>query len=547
MDWDFTAIKRFLRWTGIMAPLPAKERILVPQREGVLVPAAGPGDGRPPLPPRPEPDDLDQVNLSPVIDWARGRDPVRWTLFAIIVVWSLLFIHLGWRRHTHYGTFGFDLGVYDQTVWLLSRFKEPFITLRGLTLFGFHMNPILVLLAPFYWLGAGPEFLLVVQVAAQGSGAVAVYLLARDRIGDRWLGVALASVLLLHPTYQYLTWEYFHPDALAIAPLLFAYWAARAKRWGWFTVSAVLAVACKEDVALSLAVLGGLMFFWGNRRAGAITAIASVVWFALVTKWILPSMNGITAFYDSFFGEFGNSPTEVVRTVLTKPGMAYDTATLPDRMNYYRMMFAPVAFLPLAAPSTLLIAGPMLAINILSTFPYQREIRYHYAALVLAGIILATVEAVAKLGKTPGLRRFFVGLLLVTSFGATVAWGPSPVSVKYHSGLWPQGVDPRAPAKQAAIRLVPPREATSAIYYLAPHLTHRTKIYEFPVPWKNINWGVMGENLDDPADVEWLVLDRTLLNADDQALVAQLLTEEFVMRFDQSDIFVAERVKAPAP
>ena len=30
-------------------------------------------------------------------------------------------------------------------------------------------------------------------------------------------------------------------------------------------------------------------------------------------------------------------------------------------------------------------AVPMLAINILSTFPYQREIRYHYAALVLTG------------------------------------------------------------------------------------------------------------------------------------------------------------------
>jgi uncharacterized membrane protein len=358
--------------------------------------------------------------------------------------------------------------------------------------------------------------------------------------------VGLAGVLLLNPTYQYLTWEYFHPDALAIAPFLFAYWAARAKRWRWFAVAAVLAVACKEDVALSLAVLGVLMFFWGDKRAGAITAAASLLWFALVTRVILPQVNGIKAFYDTFFGEFGSSPFEVAKNVVVKPGRAFDTATLPDRMNYYRMMFAPVAFLCFASVSTLLIAGPMLAINVLSTFPYQREIRYHYAALVLVGVILATVEAVARLGTTASLKRFLVGLLLATAFASTVAWGPSPFGVKYHSGLWAQGADPRRPAKQAAVAMVPKDEPTSAIYYLSPHLSRRTKIYEFPVPWKPVNWGVRGENLDDPADVRWLVLDRTLLSADDKALVAQLLGGEFVVRFDQSDIVVAERVRPPA-
>jgi len=161
------------------------------------------------------------------------------------------------------------------------------------------------------------------------------------------------------------------------------------------------------------------------------------------------------------------------------------------------------------------------------------------------GIILATVEAVAKLGTTPGFRRFLVGLLLVTSFGASVAWGPSPVSVKYHSGLWAQGADPRRPAKETAVAMIPEGASTSAIYYLAPHLTRRTLIYEFPVPWKNVNWGVQGENLHDPADVDWLALDRTLLSPDDGILLAQLLSREFVIRYDQSDILVAERVAAP--
>lgn len=501
-----------------------------------------------PAPPRTPPADVpaDQVDLDALVQWTKRRDPVRWALGAMIVVWSLIFLRLGWERHIRFATFGFDLGVYDQVIWLLSRFEEPFMTIRGLHFWGFHGNYALVLLAPFYWLGAGPEFLLFVQVAAQASGAIAIYLLARDRLHDRWLAVGLAGVLLLNPTYQYLVWEYFHPDALAIAPFLFAYWAARTGRWKWFAVAAVLAVACKEDVALSMAVLGVLIVRWGDRRIGAIVAGASALWFVLVTRVILPQVNGIKAFYDSFFGEFGSSPLEVVKNVVVNPGRAFDTATLPDRMDYYRMMLTPVAFLCFGSISTLLIAGPMLAINVLSTFPYQREIRYHYAALVLTGIILATVEAVANLSRTASLKRFFVGLLLATSLASTVAWGPSPISVKYHSGLWAQGADPRRESKQAAVDMVPEGATVSAIYYLVPHLSRRVGIYEYPVPWKPINWGVDGENLHDPARVRWLALDRTLLNTDDKALLSRLLTSEFEIRFDKDDIVVAERVRPPA-
>ena len=78
---------------------------------------------------------------------------------------------------------------------------------------------------------------------------------------SRWCGVALAIALLLNPTYQWLMWEFFHPDAVAIGPLLFAYWAARERRWGWFTVAAVIALSCKEDVALAVVVLGLLVVF----------------------------------------------------------------------------------------------------------------------------------------------------------------------------------------------------------------------------------------------------------------------------------------------
>lgn len=489
----------------------------------------------------------DEVDVTRLISWARRRDPVRWILGGMVVVWFVVFFLLCKLRHDRFSTFAFDLGTYDQGVWLLAHGKQ-FVTVRGLNILGHHMNLVLLLIAPFYRLGAGPEFLAFVQVAAQASGAVAVFLLARDRLADRWLALALAGVLLLNPTYQFLTWEFFHPDAVAIAPILFAYWAARARRWGWFAVAAALAIASKEDAALAVAVIGVLVALRENRKVGAIAAGVAGGWFLLTTRVFQPALiPGDAPFYDTFFGDLGNSFGEVVKNAFLRPGKVFDLATRPDRISYYQMMFAPFAFLPLASFSTLLIAIPMLAVNVLTTFPYARDHEYHYSALVVAGGILATVEGIARLGRTPSARRFLVGAVTACALATSVAWGVSPISTKYRQGFWPLAESPRTAVQQAAVDLIPSGEAVSAVYLLLPHLSHRERIYNFPEPWRRVDWGVVGEGLHDPAVVEWLVLDRQLLSERDQRLVDRLLQSQFTVRYDTDGILVAERTAPGAP
>jgi len=58
------------------------------------------------------------------------------------------------------------LGIFDQGVWLRSRLKDPFVTIRGLPLFGDHASSILVLVAPLYWLWPDPRLLLRLQLSA---------------------------------------------------------------------------------------------------------------------------------------------------------------------------------------------------------------------------------------------------------------------------------------------------------------------------------------------------------------------------------------------
>ncbi len=528
-------------------------------------------------------------------------EPARTVLFVCIVVWIAWFFRLPLVRHERFQTFGFDLGIYDQGVWLLSQFRDPFVTVRGLDLFGHHMNPFFLVLAPFYRAGGGVEFLLAVQVLAQASGAIAIFLLGRDLLRSRWCGVALAIALLLNPTYQWLMWEFFHPDAVAIGPLLFAYWAARERRWGWFTVAAVIALSCKEDVALAVVVLGLLVAFRLRRdqrrlafgfgsmvvgflvpvvigssgdwrfllaavfvvvglylvldrrddwRIGTAIALLAGAWFLLATQILIPHFNGVGRFYDSFFGpELGETPSEIAKNIAQHPSLAIDRIAESSRQTWYWRMLAPFALLPLIYLRAFAIALPMVAVNVLTLFPYTRDYRFHYSALVVAGGAVASVEAIAWLQRLSGgsvtVRNAGVSIVVIAALVTTVAWGASPLARDYDR-IWPLRADLHQPIQEYAIALVPKDASVSAAYDIVPHITHREKVYEFPVPWCNINWGVHGENLDDPAGVQWLILDRRLLDPKNTALANDLLGSEFTIRFEQSDIVVAERT-TPAP
>ena len=85
----------------------------------------------------------------------------RWSpwAWAVAAATGLFVVVYGWlvlELHASYSTQTFDFGIFDQGLWLLSRFEEPFVTVRGLNLFGDHASLIMVPLAPLFWLWNDP-------------------------------------------------------------------------------------------------------------------------------------------------------------------------------------------------------------------------------------------------------------------------------------------------------------------------------------------------------------------------------------------------------
>ncbi|MEY2471668.1 MAG: hypothetical protein QOK28_997, partial [Actinomycetota bacterium] len=284
----------------------------------------------------------------------------------MIAVYVVVFGTLTWRQQSNFGTFGFDMGIYDQGIWLVSHFKEPFVTVRGLNYFGHHVNLITLLFVPAYWLGAGPHFLYVVETLAMAAGAIPIWLLTRDKT-DAWTALVPAGAYLLYPSLEWINWWHFHPDALIITPLLFAWWCASRQNWRGFMIAVAAALLAKEDAALAVFVMGIVLVVRGERKWGLRTLAAGVLWFLVATQLIIPIANGgKEAFYEELFPGYGHSMKEILWTLVRHPSRTYRFAVLTDRLKYYRQLLYPVAGLGLAAPLVLLIGGPQLLVNVVS-------------------------------------------------------------------------------------------------------------------------------------------------------------------------------------
>ncbi|HUV09625.1 MAG TPA: DUF2079 domain-containing protein [Acidimicrobiia bacterium] len=484
-----------------------------------------------------------------------GRiEPAAATLAVVALVWIVVFSVLVVRRHEGFWDFDFDMGIQDQSVWLLAR-GRGFLTVRGLQVFGHHFSPGYFLLSPASWLGSGPNFLNVLQVNVLALGTVPLFLLARDRGIAPWPSAALGAAFLLHPAVQFFSWELFHPEVIAITPLLCAYLCARRRSWRWFAAWTLLAICWKEDVALVVIVLGLVVAWRGDRRIGLATAGLALAWFVAVTIVLLPAINGGALQSEGIYSGVGGSAGGVLSTAFSDPGAITSRVFAGGSADFAWRLLLPFGLAPLLAPLVVVVGVPQFLLNVVSDVPWTRTISTHYAALPIAALALATVEGAGLVARRFGTRRPMLSvavpcLVLGCALYGTLAWGPSPVSAKYRGGWWPPVVDTRIDAKQDAIAAVPRDASVSAVYTMVPHLSRRAEIYSFPNPWRPSYYGVPGSPRRDPARVEWLVVDRQVLDTEASALLESVLSGRaddggrFRIVLDRADVLVARRARA---
>jgi uncharacterized membrane protein len=455
------------------------------------------------------------------------------------------FVATTWTAHGRFGTYGFDLGIYDQATWLLSRPRAPFVTVRGLDLFGQHAAYIMVLVAPLYRLWADPRLLLLLQVLFLALPALVVYRLGGRHLGHPAAGLAVAVAYLAYPGVQWaISWQ-FHPEAIAAGLLALAVAAADRRRHRAMALWLALAALCGAELGLVVAGFGLLLVTGGRRAVGWRTAGAGLAWFLVATYVLMPWHAGrATRLFETDYGITGTGPQGLLAALPTMAGHALQTGLANDGLFYLLLVFLPLLGLPLLAPRWLLPVAPPLLLNLAAVQPEHHQLRFHYlatAAPLLAAGAVAGLVAVRS-ARRPLLAPLLVLLVLVASLASwrygPAPWARDPVAV-------PAG--PVDQARRDALALVEEGAPVSAQYNLVPHLGHRVEVYEFPNPFRAVNWGLAGDQHPQAAleRLRFVVVQRDLLGEQDRELLDRLQGDPaWRTAMDRQGVVVLERLGA---
>ncbi|MBI4142777.1 DUF2079 domain-containing protein [Candidatus Uhrbacteria bacterium] len=446
----------------------------------------------------------------------------RLVLTCAIAVFIIAVSAVGFWKYAHYRYQGLDLTIYTNVLWNLSHGNGWYSSIQANSYLGDHVEPFLLLIAPFFRLWSDPRSLLILQAFVLGLTAIPEYLLLRRLVIGHW-SLVIASFSLLNPLLWNAALFEFH--ALAFAPLflLSAAVAYVRRRFWWFLLFLLLSLMVREDVALIVTMFGAIaaVDWWRCRngiaeragdaergppdraqadraRAGVVRgrtrerqwwwALAPVVfgaaWFLMATR--IAAAHNLAGQY-KFLIYYG-----WLRDAFTDPVLLLSHLFTFGNLDMILGLTMPFFFLPFLHRSKwILLAIPPLLQTLLSAPGGSNlVVEMHYALLFVPALALTTVDAIVawRAGAMPWWRRLLTARLPgfpkpaaavlagVWIFGVAWAIGPFPGIAR----ILVSGASPEDRARRAAydtiLARVPPNSAVAASYAALPHVAARREV-----------------------------------------------------------------------
>jgi uncharacterized membrane protein len=429
--------------------------------------------------------------FSPFVLWLNRRAGL--VLALLTLLYALIFAAAAvYKFHSFW--MGFDLGVHEQVLWNTAHGRLAAISPKGATSSYLGVDIVIVelLLASLYALVPRTETMLILQVLLAASGAVPLFLLARDRAGAGAWGVFAALLYLAALPVQYAILYEFQIRTVGTVLFLWAFLFFERRRFWPFLAAGVLAIWTRSDGGFALAAMGGYALIHRRRWPWVVVpGVVGVGWLLLCLKVLIPAFREDNGFlYGFVYSWLGDTPLEMVYTLVARPAYVLEHVATPEKGGYLLALFAPLLFLPLLRPDIMLIGMPSLLLNLLSPEHIHWSIRYHYQAFVIPFLLVAALYALIPVARQeehtaparpawllPGAqwRVLLVGALLAVTLGAQLVLR-SPL---IHLFTRERDAQRIALAAQL-VEQIPPEASVTATSALGAHLARRRELYFFP-------------------------------------------------------------------
>jgi uncharacterized membrane protein len=397
--------------------------------------------------------------------------------------------------HRRFGTYGFDLGQYDNIFW--STLHGRPLRCAPLNLFenwhelANHAELSVFFLLPFYAIRPNAETLLIIQAFVLGLGAIPLYLFAVRRLPPIY-AAALSICYLLYPPMHGANFYDFHFQPVAGTFVLFTIYFVDARRWILAAIAFVVALGCREDISVGLALLGAYLVLSGYRpRAGAIMTAAGVAYFAVMRFYIMPRL-GPTWFADIYKELYPqpNGPHSfagVMQTLMTNPFYVFRTLLTAEKLRYFLQIAVPLALLPLRRSYLLPALVPGAIFTLLTTaYSATTDIGFQYSGHFTPYVFAASALMLAayRAGRHPKIKlRAATAAVAMGTFLCTLHWGAFPPGGVIRSGFANVSFTPPRPADVQKGRdlkeldaMIPPEATVAVSEQEMPHVSGRLNV-----------------------------------------------------------------------
>jgi uncharacterized membrane protein len=263
------------------------------------------------------------------------------------------------RQYEGFRMGALDLAKFDQAIWNTAQGRPFRITLSESSVIQSHFSPSLALYAPLYWLLSDIRVLFVAQSICLGGAGFLIYWFFRQ--DAPWLGLAVYTAYLVHPSLHQVNLAELRRDTIAILASSFALYHMLKRRYAWMVLGLAIALLSKEDLAF-LVIGMGLYVMLARRvfKVGVPLLIVGLAWVVLVPFVILPNLSASRSGPSSemyehahqYFSYLGKTPADMLQTLLRDPAAPLRYVLRPERVMAVLRLCWPMAFL--AIPHKLL-------------------------------------------------------------------------------------------------------------------------------------------------------------------------------------------------
>jgi uncharacterized membrane protein len=373
----------------------------------------------------------------------------RWIASAWAVLCGTAYSALALVRFERFEPTSYDNAIFEQAISGYAHLQAPIVPIKGpdFNLLGDHFSPIIALVAPAYRAFPTAQTLMVAQAVLIALSVYVVASLALRRLG-LWAGGGIAVAYGLSFGLQSAVEANFHEIAFGVPLLALAGAAYVERRYGSVVAWSLPLLLVKEDLGITVALIGLVLWFAGERRRGTWLAVAGGAGFLLVILVIIPAINpaGAYAYTGAVGGDAG-----LLDTVLDDPGRKTLTVV---------MTFAVAGFAAFASPWALLVV-PTFAWRFAGDNPYYWGVDFHYSILLM---VIVSVAAIDAMDRRPQLRPM---ALVAVVFAVAMLFG-SPLASLADSDTYDR--PERADAAERVLDLIPDGDSVDTDIGLMTHL-----------------------------------------------------------------------------